>query len=53
MNVNTPSAVPNGKCKQLIPATTIENVRFFRPRKNSPDITFKIPITNKNAPPMM
>jgi hypothetical protein len=53
MIVNTPSAVPSGMCKQLIPATINENIRFFRSRKNRPDITFKIPITNRNAPPMM
>ena len=50
--VNTPSNIPNGKCRQLIPATTIENVRFFRWRKNNPDIKFKTPQTTKNIPPI-
>ena len=49
--VNTPSNIPNGKCRQLIPATTIENIRFFRSRKNSPDIKFKMPQASRNAPP--
>jgi hypothetical protein len=50
--VNTPSNIPNGKCRQLIPATTIENVRFFRSRKNNADIKFKVPQTNRNTAPI-
>jgi len=41
--VNTPSTVPSGMCRQLMPATTSENVRPFRARRHRPEIRFNTP----------